>query len=101
MSLKLGHDVTFHEFVRYLGDQVGNENKLLNAHWQPFSDLCKPCQVGTVVSNNFNINNSPAPIILQKEEWLYDKTSVYNLLCDVGVTNESKIVAINGKKYGI
>jgi Sulfotransferase family len=48
-SLARGHDVTFDEFVQYLGDHPYKKNeKPLDAHWRPFSELCLPCQVCVV-----------------------------------------------------
>ena len=44
LSLRLGHDVTFGEFVKYVIDSYKN-NEEFNPHWRPFLDLCGPCDI--------------------------------------------------------
>lgn len=44
-SLKRGHDVSFHEFLRYLlDDENFSQHFRMNPHWTPFSILCDPCK---------------------------------------------------------
>lgn len=45
-SLDKGHDVTFQEFLNYVGDLDLTNNRIsFNEHWRPMFDLCFPCSI--------------------------------------------------------
>lgn len=43
LSLQMGHDVTFPEFVSYIIDEWKDAKKPLDTHWRPVVNLCLPC----------------------------------------------------------
>ncbi|XP_002737622.1 carbohydrate sulfotransferase 11-like [Saccoglossus kowalevskii] len=44
-SIKFGHDVTFHEFIRYILDHDTFESRPMNEHWLQFYHMCHPCLI--------------------------------------------------------
>lgn len=42
-SLQYGHDITFHELIRYVVDEYEQGNEL-DGHLRPIHQLCDPCQ---------------------------------------------------------
>ncbi len=40
-----GHNISFQEFVRYLGDHQSQIDVMGSEHWKPMSDICYPCEI--------------------------------------------------------
>ena len=66
-SLTKGHDVTFHEFVRYIIDpKTATASGGFNEHWKPMSDLCLPCTIRYNVIGKYETLMDDAWLVLEK-----------------------------------
>lgn len=83
-SLTRGDDVTFSEFVRYLGDyRPGKYVAPLDAHWRPYSELCLPCLVSGIVGlrkvnnrNSFSVRQHIPAILRILSSWWHITNSI-------------------------
>ena len=62
-SLKLGHDVTFEEFISYILDP--NTEQPFNEHWRPMYKLCFPCLHKYDVIGKYETMSEDVQYILQ------------------------------------
>jgi hypothetical protein len=66
LSLNNGHDVTFPEFVSYVVDEWKQNERQLDVHWRPASDLCLPCSMEYDFIGKFETLNQDVDFLLQR-----------------------------------
>ncbi|EFX71975.1 hypothetical protein DAPPUDRAFT_326687 [Daphnia pulex] len=66
LSLNNGHDVTFPEFVSYVVDEWKQNQRQLDVHWRPASDLCLPCSMEYDFIGKFETMNQDVDFLLQR-----------------------------------
>ncbi len=66
LSLEMGDDVTFPEFVNFIVDEWRNGRKPLDVHWRPVVDLCLPCEMQFHFIGKFETLNRDVNFLLDK-----------------------------------
>lgn len=65
-SLRLGHDVTFEEFVSYLLDPRTKSKKPFNTHWKEYYQMCHPCFVNYDFIGKYETLRDDADFVLHQ-----------------------------------
>ncbi|EFX82280.1 hypothetical protein DAPPUDRAFT_49296 [Daphnia pulex] len=66
LSLEMGNDVTFPEFVTFIIDEWRNGENPLDIHWRPIFDLCLPCEMQFDFIGKFETLNRDVDFLLRK-----------------------------------
>jgi hypothetical protein len=66
LSLEMGNDVTFPEFVTFVIDEWKKMKRPLDAHWRPIFDLCLPCEMQFHFIGKFETLNRDVDYLLRK-----------------------------------
>jgi hypothetical protein len=66
LSLEMGNDVTFPEFVTFVIDEWKKMKRPLDAHWRPVIDLCLPCDMQFHFIGKFETLNRDVDYLLRK-----------------------------------
>jgi hypothetical protein len=66
LSLQMGHDVTFPEFVTFIIDEWREAKRPLDVHWRPVVDLCLPCVMRFNFIGKFETLNRDVEFLLRK-----------------------------------
>ncbi|XP_014668011.1 PREDICTED: carbohydrate sulfotransferase 11-like [Priapulus caudatus] len=64
-ALRRGHDVTFAEFARFVGDPR-TRARGLNEHWASMFSLCRPCELHYSVVGKYETLAADARFVLQR-----------------------------------
>jgi hypothetical protein len=66
LSMEMGDDVTFPEFVRFIIDEWRDGTRPLDVHWRPIFDLCLPCDMQFHFIGKFETLNQDVDYLLRK-----------------------------------
>jgi hypothetical protein len=66
LSMEMGDDVTFPEFVNFIVDEWRDGKRRLDVHWRPVVDLCLPCDMQFHFIGKFETLNQDVDFLLRK-----------------------------------
>jgi hypothetical protein len=66
LSMEMGDDVTFPEFVNFIVDEWRDGKRHLDVHWCPVVDLCLPCDMQFHFIGKFETLNQDVDYLLRK-----------------------------------